>query len=114
MTEAHCNKENLPEPDHFPESDAITGKYKPVQQVGTVFFAVFRLVGVVDRKHRFIFGDAKGLWIGNGVVHIQGTASHFLLKKLRGELLKTSIRGGMGSYKGQSTGEGAEKTNTYE
>lgn len=25
-----------------------------------------------------------------------------------------SIRGGMGSYKGQSTGEGAEKTNTYE
>jgi len=79
-----------------------------------VFFAVFRLVGVVDRKHRFIFGDAKGLWIGNGVVHIQGTASHFLLKKLGGELLKTSIRGGMGSYKGQSTGEDAEKTNTYE
>ena len=87
---------------------------KPVQKVGTVFFAVFRLVGVVDRKHRFIFGDAKGLWIGNGVVHIQGTASHFLLKKLGSELLKTSIRGGMGSYKGQSTGEGAEKTNTYE
>ena len=28
LTEAHCNKENLPEPDHFPESDAITGKYR--------------------------------------------------------------------------------------
>ena len=63
---------------------------------------------MVDRKHRFIFGDAKGLWIGNGVVHIQGTASHFLLKKLGGELLKTSIRGGMGSYKADIDDEALE------
>jgi len=47
-------------------------------------------------------------------MHIQGASSHFLLKKLGSELLKTLIWGGVGSDKGQTTGEGTEKTDTYE
>ena len=79
-----------------------------------MFFVIFRLTGVIDWEHRFICSNAEGFRVGNGVVHIQGTAGHFLLKKLGSELFKALIWGGVGSYKGQTTGEGTEKTDTYE
>jgi len=45
-------------------------------------------------------------------VHIQGAGGHFLPEEAGGELLEAPVRGGVGSYKGQTAGEGTEKADT--
>ena len=59
-----------------------------------MLFAGFGLTGGIERQYRFIIRDTEGGGIGDGVVHVQGTGSHFFPEEPGGELFKAPVCGG--------------------
>lgn len=78
-----------------------------------MLFAGFGLSGSIERQYRFVICDTEGGGIGNGVVHVQSTGSHFVPEEPGAELFKAPVSGRTAGQKSHGAGEGAEETDTY-
>lgn len=72
---------------------------------------VLHLFRLINGKDRLVIRNAKGGRIGNGVMHIQSTGSHFFPEEPGSELCKPPVREKMGSNKTYGAGKGTEQRN---